>query len=261
MYQIKIIPLIVCLFFFFNSNAQNNDTIIDKSHIKSENINRELKEFSGNYTFKTKVIEKGKQEKIFTRDVNVYLLDVTDITNTYLLYCIKYGFDDPEFQPFLKKIAYLFDEIIVIVNNNGKIISIDKKNISEIEKRWEVTRKKILEGNSGKVLLDYLQTIDKTIKNNDLLYEFLQNDNMYGMLFNGMVNYENQIKQSKNKKPLKTIKISSKPPISGEKYSFQNGILIEAQKTEKKTKNTKLRYELFYNGKEIWPTNKTIKNE
>lgn len=253
-FQIKIIPLIICLFLFCNSNAQDNDTIVGKSNVKSEKITRELKEFSGNYTFISKVYEKGKQEKIFTRDVNVYHLDITNTTATYLLYCVKYGFDDPEFQPFLKKIAYLFDEINVTVDNNGKIISIDKKNISEIEKRWEVTRKKILEGNSGQVLLDYLKTTDKMIKNNGLLYEFLQSDKMYGMIFSGMANYENKIKKSKNKKALETIKISSEPPISGEKYTFQNGILIEAQKTESKTNNekTKIKYTLIYNGKEKW---------
>ena len=58
-------------------------------------------------------------------------------------------------------------------------------NLSFIRKRWIEVRSEILLKNQGDELVNYCNSISKTLENENALISFLQEKRMLGMIFNG----------------------------------------------------------------------------
>ena len=83
----------------------------------------------------------------------------------------------------LKKIALVFDELELEITPKNTIEKVI--NLSFIRKRWIEVRSEILLKNQGDELVNYCNSISKTLENENALISFLQENRMLGMIFNG----------------------------------------------------------------------------
>ena len=169
----KTFCLILCVLLSLNVFSQKKAT--------SDSSNSFLADYQLSTQLRNK---KGQIQKTFTRDIKILDVQVLDNRTKYHLFVLKFGFEDPKFQQFLKKIAYVFDEIEVWIDQEGHIVEV--VNPEKIQQRWIKAKSKVLEENGGKVLLDYLQTVEETVYSNEELIAFLEIDKMFGVFFRGM---------------------------------------------------------------------------
>lgn len=99
------------------------------------------------------------------------------------LFVEKFDFDRTT-ESFIKKISYVFDEIELISNNQGRIIEI--KNSAEILDRWIKCRDGLYVNHKGAVIETYFNIIDGLFSDQSQLIGFIEQNKMYGLYFNGM---------------------------------------------------------------------------
>ena len=77
----------------------------------------------------------------------------------------------------------VFDELELEITPKNTIEKVI--NLSFIRKRWIEVRSEILLKNQGDELVNYCNSISKTLENENALISFLQEKRMLGMIFNG----------------------------------------------------------------------------
>lgn len=152
------------------------------------------------YRFETIVIEEVNPkyyiEKKYVRNVEIYILETNNNVTTFQLLVIEFQFsdDDNALGKLIKQISYLFDELIIDVDDNGKIIKL--RNIHFLQLRWLKIKSKLSLSHKGDVVEDYFKQIDELLYNEDKLIFFLEDYNMFGLLFHGLWNnFEGKIKR------------------------------------------------------------------
>lgn len=187
--------------------------------------------FSYNFTSYVKNDSK-MQDNMYSREVEVYKSHVIEKIMKYDFFCVKFEIKGPNNVSYLKKVAYAFDEISVLVDENGKIIEVTKPD--DMDERWQKTKKKILLDYKGEVITNYLKQIDQTIENKEKLIAFLQSDNMYGFFLKAVTAIDNVPKSSKIKvkrrKKVKIITPKTESKTETEQYIFKDNILNYAVK-------------------------------
>ena len=92
----KSFTLILCLLLSLNIFCQKK-TASDSS-----------RSFVADYQLSTQLRnKKGQIQKTFTRDIKILDVQVFDNRTKYHLFVLKFGFEDPKFQQFLKNIRIL----------------------------------------------------------------------------------------------------------------------------------------------------------
>lgn len=184
--------------------------------------------FALSYNFTSYVKNDPKtQDNTYSREVAVYRTAVTEKIIKYDFFCMKFEFKGPNNISYIRRVAYVFDEISILVDDNGKIIDVAKPD--DMDERWEKTKKKILLDYKGEVIKKFLKEIDQTIEDKEKLITFLQSDNMYGLFLKALSEIDDPAKSSKikikTKERIKIIIPKTKYKEETEQYTFKDNIL------------------------------------
>lgn len=217
-----ILTIFISLVFCFSSFAQD---ITEKTEKDS---------FALSYTFTSNVKNERKmQDNIYLRNVEIYRTNVTEKVMKYDFLCMKFEIKGPNDVMYIKKVAYIFDEISFLVDDNGKIIDIIKP--ANMDERWIKAKEEILLDFTGKAITNFLKQVDEAIEDKEKLMAFFQSDNMYGLFLKGMSEIENPSESSKikisEKVGVKIITPKAESKEETEQYTFNDNILNYAIKT------------------------------
>lgn len=187
--------------------------------------------------------DTGNQENIYTREVEIHRANIREKIWKYDFFCTNIEIKGPNNVSYIRKVAYIFDEISVLVDVNGKIIDVSKP--ADMDQRWEKTKEKILLEYKGEIITNYLKKIDQTIEDKEQLKAFLQSDAMYGLLLKAYAAKDNLVKSSKlkvkEKGGIQVITPTSIFKKETEEYTFKGDILDYAVKTV-----PNIKYEIKY---------------
>jgi len=120
------------------------------------------KSFALTYSFSSYVKGETKtDDNRYKRILNIYKSVDSAQNIKYSFYCMQFDFQGPNNLPYIRKIAYMFDEITVFVNSNGEIT--DVKKPEDMDKRWLETKAKILQNYGGYAITNYLKQVEEVI--------------------------------------------------------------------------------------------------
>lgn len=85
----------------------------------------------------------------------------------------------------LKKLSYLFDDVLVEVDEILRITKVI--NQPQLINRWKNLKLGLLSAYKGESVEHYFKTIDDVVENEKMLIEFLHEHKMFGLFFNGYV--------------------------------------------------------------------------
>ena len=160
---------------------QRSNTEIELLHP----VNQEV----SHYIFSTLTTDftnlKKLKETSFVRKVEVIYLGQLKSNNIFQLLCTAVDFhgDYLEDASLLRKICYVFDEVVVSVNAAGNIIQVN--NHVEILKRWQDTKAVLEKETEGYIVSGFFDTMDRLMCNTEDLIRLLSENKMYGLYFNG----------------------------------------------------------------------------
>ena len=150
-----------------------------------------LKNFSKTYRLETVVVSNPdtsyRTEKSYVRIAEVYYLGSEKDYFKYHVLVVDFNFsnDDNAMGKFLKQISYLFDELELTVDQDGNITEIN--NLDFLRLRWAKIAAKLSENHEGEAINNYFSQISSVLKDESLLISFLEGYNMFGLLFNGLL--------------------------------------------------------------------------
>ncbi|HCA07807.1 MAG TPA: hypothetical protein DEO71_11530 [Chryseobacterium sp.] len=150
-----------------------------------------LKNFSKTYRLETIVISNPdtsyRTEKSYVRVAEVYYLGNEKDGFKYHVLVVDFNFsnDDNAMGKLLKQISYLFDELELTVDKNGHIVEIN--NLDFLRLRWTKIAAKLSESHEGEAINNYFSQISSVLEDESRLISFLEGYNMFGLLFNGLL--------------------------------------------------------------------------
>lgn len=150
-----------------------------------------LKNFCKTYRLETLVISNPDtsyfKEKSYVRTAEVYHLGNEKGYFKYHVLVVDFNFsnDDNAMGKFLKQISYLFDELELTVDKDGNIIEVN--NLSFLRLRWMKIAARLSETHKGEVIDNYFSQINSVLEDESRLIDFLGGYNMFGLLFNGLL--------------------------------------------------------------------------
>ncbi|WP_090022908.1 hypothetical protein [Chryseobacterium oleae] len=150
-----------------------------------------LKNFSKTYRLETVVVSNPdtsyRTEKSYVRIAEVYYLGNEKEYFKYHVLVVDFNFsnDDNAIGKFLKQISYLFDELELTVDQDGNITGIN--NIDFLRLRWMKLAAKLSENHEGEAIDHYFSQISFVLEEESRLIDFLGGYNMFGLLFNGLL--------------------------------------------------------------------------
>lgn len=178
-------------------------------------------------------VQSDTGDNTYTREVEIHRTKLRKKIWKYDFFCINIEIKGPNNISYIKKVAYIFDEISILVDVNGKIIDVSKP--TDMDQRWEKTKEKILLEYKGEIITNYLNKIDRTIEDKEQLKAFLQSDTMYGLLLKAYSSIDHPAKSSKliikEKDGKKVITPTSMFKKETEEYTFKGDVLDYAVKT------------------------------
>ncbi len=132
-------------------------------------------------------------QKSFTRNVEVYYLGKVKENYQFQIIVVDFIFSEEDAQSMLlKKLSYLFDELELTLNNEGKILSVD--NILFLRMRWIAIQADLSKLHQGAAVDGYFREISSVLENEKRLINFLSGYSMLGLLFHQSLT----IKEGKN---------------------------------------------------------------
>lgn len=151
-----------------------------------------------------------QREKSFVRNIEVYYLAKKEANNQFQILVTEFDFsnDDNAMGKLIKQLSYLFDELILTIDVDGNIVSID--NLGFLRLRWVKIRTKLSSLHQGNAVENYFNQISKLLENEESLIEFLKEYNMFGLLFNGLWNVSEGIKERKTQMGYTELMTSTK---------------------------------------------------
>ncbi|AZB20116.1 hypothetical protein EG352_21370 [Chryseobacterium indologenes] len=143
------------------------------------------------YRHETIVIEQKNSfyttQKSFARQIEIYYLGKAKEEYRFQVLVVDFDFSDDEdaMGKFLKKISYLFDEIECKVDEDGNITAID--NLLFLRLRWVKIQDELVKTHQGEAVESYFSQISSLLEDEAKLIDFLGGYNMFGLLFNGLL--------------------------------------------------------------------------
>lgn len=169
---------------------------MDSDILKFNKVNRkEFTEFklpfiggSRLYTYSSEVFDhQNKQFTVFTRKIRIIHLGKISGKHRFQLITLEFDTGNTEQvnSKIIKKLSYLFDDIIVTVDET---MAIDKViNNAELLIRWELIKEKISKTYKGAEIENYFIALDQILNNEKELIQFFQEYKMFGLFFNGFL--------------------------------------------------------------------------
>lgn len=125
--------------------------------------------------------------KSYARQIEVYYLGKTKEDHQFQILVVEFDFSDQDtaMGKFIKKISYLFDELECRVDNEGNITAVD--NLLFLRLRWGKIQSELSKTHKGEAIDNYFNQISSILENEAKLIDFLTGYNMFGLLFNGLL--------------------------------------------------------------------------
>ncbi|KAB1229569.1 hypothetical protein [Chryseobacterium viscerum] len=125
--------------------------------------------------------------KSYARQIEVYYLGKTKEDHQFQILVVGFDFSDQDtaMGKFIKKISYLFDELECRVDNEGNITAID--NLLFLRLRWGKIQSELSKTHKGEAIDNYFNQIGSILEDEAKLIDFLTGYNMFGLLFNGLL--------------------------------------------------------------------------
>ncbi|MFY1047381.1 hypothetical protein [Chryseobacterium sp. GP-SGM7] len=125
--------------------------------------------------------------KSYAREVEVYYLGKSKEEHQFQILVVDFDFsdDDTAIGKLIKKISYLFDELECRVDHEGNITAID--NLFFLRLRWINIQAKLSKVHKGEAVDHYFNQISGILEDETKLIDFLTGYNMFGLLFNGLL--------------------------------------------------------------------------
>lgn len=155
--------------------------------------------------------------KSYTRTAEVYCLGKKNEENLFQILVTGFDFseDDNAMGKLIKQISYLFDELVLAIDKNGNIVEID--NINFLRLRWIKMVAKLSKNHKGEIVENYFIQISNLLQDKEKLIDFLGDYNMFGLLFNGLLNSSNTKRKRQSANGVTEIMTSVK---DGEKMTL-----------------------------------------
>ncbi len=187
------------------------------------------------YYIFTSLVKNDAEHKdnTYTREVEIFKTTVDEKIIKYDFFCTNFEFKGPNNISYIRRVAYIFDEISILVDDSRRIIDVTKP--ADMDQRWKKTKEKILLEYKGEIITNYLKQIDQTIEDKEKLMFFLQSDDMYGLFIKASSELDNPAKTSEIKinieEGTKIITPKNKSNEETEQYTFKGNALNYAVKT------------------------------
>lgn len=235
------------------------DNFIHNQEIISLKIPPKIETRSYEYISKIEYGEKNLQ-RIFSRKIKIFHKGIVAGKHRFQLLTLNFSEkgDQSESTSLLRKISYLFDCVVVSVDNNMRIEKVI--NLNKLNDRWLYIKKEISKTYKGFAVENYFNTIDNLLKSPEELIEFFHEYKMFGLFFNGFLNAfpmgravileKSGIELSAKKVnndieciQLRTFLENEKESVEGEFY-YENSCLLDATINLSK-ENEKHKYKLL----------------
>jgi hypothetical protein len=126
-------------------------------------------------------------EKLCTRDIEItYLGKIRDLLY-FDVFTSKVTFTSNQSiqnERLLKEDMYAFGDILLGVNNKGKIEKI--QNLKEMQQRWAETKSELRKDYEGFEFEDFLTDITEVLEDEEKTVYFLNTKTMFGLYFHGL---------------------------------------------------------------------------
>ncbi|WP_160139796.1 hypothetical protein [Chryseobacterium sp. c4a] len=221
------------------------------------------------YRLETIVIEQKNPfystQKNYAREVEVYYYGKVKDRHDFQILVTHFDFSDEEgtMDQFLKKISYLFDEIECKVDDEGNITAVD--NILFLRLRWTKILANLSETHKGEAIDRYFSQISDLLEDEVKLIDFLGSYNMFGLLFNGLLNsFDTKMKRESTEgfteimTPVKsgdtlTLRVSAENLEASDVESFKGVFICKRDQYEEgfieiKKQNSHLKHSLLWIG-------------
>ena len=151
-----------------------------------------------------------QREKSYIRNIEVYYLAKKEANDQFQILVTEFKFsnDDNAMGKLIKQLSYLFDELILTIDVDGNIVSID--NLGFLRLRWIKIRTKLSSLHQGNAVENYFNQMSTILENEESLIEFLQEYKMFGLLFNGLWTISEGKRERKTKEGYTEIMTSTK---------------------------------------------------
>ncbi|WP_288435101.1 hypothetical protein [uncultured Chryseobacterium sp.] len=125
--------------------------------------------------------------KSYARQIEVYYLGKTKEEHQFQILVVDFDFSDNDtaMGKLIRKLSYLFDELEFRVDNEGNITALD--NLLFLRLRWGKIQSELSKTHKGDAIDNYFSQISSLLENEAKLIDFLSGYNMFGLLFNGLL--------------------------------------------------------------------------
>lgn len=140
------------------------------------------------YTYSSEVFNiKNKQLTVFNRKIRIIYLGKISGKHRFQLITLEFetGNTEQVNSKIIKKLSYLFDDIIVTVDETMAIDQVI--NVPELLARWLLLKEKISETYKGAEIENYFITIEQILNDRKELIQFFQEYKIFGLFFNGFL--------------------------------------------------------------------------
>lgn len=143
------------------------------------------------FRLETVVIEQKNPfysiKKSYAREVEIHYYGKVKEEHDFQILVTRFDFSEEEgtMDKFLKKISYLFDEIECKVDDEGNILTVD--NLLFLRLRWTKIQADLSETHKGEAVDRYFSQISDLLEDELKLVDFLGTYQMFGLLFNGLL--------------------------------------------------------------------------
>lgn len=183
------------------------------------------KNLSARYKFTTTFYEK-EQEIKYNRTVKITQIPYSkENLFAFDLFCEKIEYKVSKIYFFMKKVALVFNNIIIFADKSGTIINIYSHK--QIQKKWQKAKTSILNDHQGEEVHSFVQTVDSVVNDKKALISFLESDLMYGLFFNKRWEQLNHKCNTNSSKFFNEIIIDDLPHY---KFLYRGTLLQEVKK-------------------------------
>jgi len=125
--------------------------------------------------------------KSYARQIEVYYLGKAKEEHQFQILVVEFNFSDNDtaMGKLIRKVSYLFDELELRVDNEGNITALD--NLLFLRLRWGKIQSELSKTHKGDAIDNYFSQISSLLEDETKLIDFLTGYNMFGLLFNGLL--------------------------------------------------------------------------
>ncbi|WP_306349962.1 hypothetical protein [Flavobacterium sp. '19STA2R22 D10 B1'] len=160
---------------------------VSESNIADNNRDQNISKYRFETIVKENIGLQNESTRNYIRDVEIIFIANVGSLLRYQVLCMNTLFKTENItipsEFMLRRISYIFDEISISVNREGRIVELH--NLKEIRKRWIITETELRKDNKGTAIENYFKSIDKLLKNETEVIDFLSDYKMYGLYFHG----------------------------------------------------------------------------